>query len=171
MKEILRAADFTMVGPGSIELTPRAVRDIVLREHRHLRELLSRAFDAARRVSAGSAGADDVQTMVGTARDAYTALVAHTELEDQLLAPVLESIDAWGGVRARELRREHVLQRRGLLRALEQLELPSPSLAALAASIEDLLHEVHLDMEREEAELLRSDLLLDEMITVNTSGG
>ena len=112
-----------------------------------------------------------MQAMRGAARAVYTALAAHTELEDRLLAPVLETIDAWGGARASQLRREHALQRIGLDRALVALEEPNQTAQALAASIEDLLCEVQRDMGREEAELLGSGLLTEDVVATNTNGG
>lgn len=171
MRPFIRVADSAAAGRESIELSPGLVRELVLREHMHLRPLLAEALETARRVSAGCTSARHVRARHDASRTAYTALVEHTELEDRLLAPVLETIDAWGPVRARDLRREHALQRNALKRALQVLEQPKASAAGLAASIEDLLNDLQLDMEREEAELLRSDLLLDEMITMNTSGG
>jgi hypothetical protein len=74
-------------------------------------------------------------------------------------------------VRSDDLRREHVLQRQALHRALVVLEEPGQSPAALAAAIEDVLSEVLRDMQREEAELLNSDLLSEDVLAVNTNGG
>jgi Hemerythrin HHE cation binding domain len=171
MKQFIRVVGSAAAGRDSIDLSPGAVRELVLREHMHLRRLLGEAFASARQVSAGCLRAADVRAMRDAARAAYTALVEHTELEDRLLAPVLETIDAWGRVRANDLRREHALQRNALARALLILEQPNASAAGLAATIEDLLEEVRADMEREESELLRSELPMDEMITVHTCGG
>jgi acetoin utilization protein AcuB len=157
--------------PDQERLTPREVRELVLSEHVHIRQLLARALELAQRVAGGEGREDDVRMMRAAAQSAYTALVAHTELEDRLLAPVLETVDAWGHVRSDDLRREHVLQRQALHRALVVLEEPGQSPAALAAAIEDVLSEVLRDMQREEAELLNSDLLSEDVLAVNTNGG
>jgi CBS domain-containing protein len=165
--------------PDQERLGPREVRELVLSEHVHLRQLLVRALELARQVAEGDEGEegagagreDGVRAMRGAAQSAYTALVAHTELEDRLLAPLLETIDAWGQVRSSDLRREHAQQRLALDRALVFLEEPAQSPVALAAAIEDVLSEVLRDMQREEAELLESDLLSEDVLAVNTSGG
>lgn len=157
--------------PDQERLAPREVRELVLSEHVHIRQLLARALELAGRVGGGEGREDDVRAMRAVAQSAYTALVAHTELEDRLLAPVLETVDAWGQVRSDDLRREHALQRQALHRALVVLEEPAQSPAALAAAIEDVLSEVLRDMHREEADLLESDLLSEEVLAVNTNGG
>lgn len=157
--------------PDQERLAPHEVRELVLSEHVHIRQLLVRALELARQVAEGDGREDRVRAMRGAAQSAYTALVAHTELEDRLLAPVLETIDAWGQVRSSDLRREHALQRLALDRALVFLEEPAQSPAALAAAIEDVLSEVLRDMQREEVELLKSDLLSEDVVAVNTNGG
>jgi acetoin utilization protein AcuB len=157
--------------PGEEQLAPGEVRDLILSEHVHIRSLLARALEAVQPVAGGQAGDGEARAMRDAAHSVYTALIAHTELEDRVLGPVLETIDAWGPARASHLRREHALQRMALDRALVALEEPAPCVAALAASIEDILHDIQRDMEHEEVELLKSDLLEEEMVAANTSGG
>lgn len=157
--------------PHHEALSPGDVREIVLHEHLHIRQLLRIAHEAAQRVASGEGDEDEVRAMRSAARSAYSALVAHTELEDRLLAPVLENIDAWGPVRADSLRREHEQQRAGLERALAILDEGGSGLALLAASIEDMLVEVQRDMEVEEQDLIKSDLLTDSIVGTSVEDG
>jgi acetoin utilization protein AcuB len=158
--------------PDHNALRPGQVRELILLEHQHLRQLLRRTVSAARTVIEGGTSEADVDAMRAMARSALTALVSHTELEDRILAPVLETIDAWGHVRAKSLRQEHVAQRLSLQRALQAVSEEAPaSSAMLAASVEDVLLDIFRDMEREEAEVLTSDLLSDDITRPSADAG
>lgn len=149
--------------PGQTDLRPSQTRALILTEHAHLRELIHGAIEGARAVLADASTNEGIERMRESARAAFTALVAHTELEDHTLAPVLETIDAWGKVRANELRREHTVQRLALSRALSALAEEEPCAAVLAASIEDVLLDVLKDMEAEEREMLSEELMSDDI--------
>jgi acetoin utilization protein AcuB len=157
--------------PHHEALSPGEVREIVLHEHLHIRQLLRIAHETAQRVASGEGDEYEVTAMRSAARSAYSALVAHTELEDRLLAPVLEHIDAWGPVRAESLRREHEQQRAGLERALAILDGTGSGMELVAASIEDMLAEVQRDMEAEEQDLIKSDLLTDSIVGKSVEDG
>jgi acetoin utilization protein AcuB len=157
--------------PSEDQLSPSQVRELIVAEHLHLRQLLDLALARVRHVLNGAASEDDAASMRESARAAFTALVAHPELEDRRLAPVLETIDAWGKGRASHLRREHVVQRMALERALESLEQAERCTAMEAASVEDILQDILRDMEREEAEILTSDLLSDDITQPSAEGG
>lgn len=156
--------------PSQDQLTPSQVRALVLTEHEHLRQLSAQALDCARIVLRGEVADEAAARLREAARSAYTALVVHTELEDRELAPVLETLDAWGPARASVLRREHVLQRLALDRALAALETTRGNVL-LAASVEDVLLDILRDMDREEAEVLTLDLLCDDVIQPLAFGG
>jgi CBS domain-containing protein len=155
--------------PNQAQLTPSQVRELVLAEHEHLRQLLAQALDCARSVLRDDISDEAAARLREAARSAYTALVIHTELEDRELAPVLETIDAWGRTRASVLRREHVLQRLALDRALAALDTTRGNVL-LAASVENVLLEIVHDMDREEAEVLTHELLCDDIIQSCVSG-
>jgi hypothetical protein len=158
--------------PNQDLLGPGQVRELIMLEHVHLRQLLHRTLAAARSVLDGSVSDEEVEAMRALARAALTALVSHTELEDRILAPVLETIDAWGQVRATNLRQEHVAQRLALQRALQAVSEAGPaSTALLAASIEDVLLDILRDMEREEDDVLSRELLSDEITQPCTDAG
>jgi CBS domain-containing protein len=149
--------------PDQDQLSPSQVRELILAEHQHLRHLLAQALECARRVLNGEISNEETARVREAARSAYTALVAHTELEDRELVPILETIDAWGRARAGVLRREHVIQRLALERALINLEATQGN-ALLAASVEDVLLDILHDMDREEAEVLTLELLGDDIV-------
>jgi acetoin utilization protein AcuB len=151
---------------------PSQVRELLVLEHVHLRQLLARALTAVRGVLDGSVAPDGFESMRGMARAALTALVSHTELEDRILAPVLETIDAWGPVRAKNLRQEHVAQRTSLQRALQEVaEVGPASMAVLAAGLEDVLLDILKDMDREEQDVLDRELLSDEITQTSADAG
>jgi CBS domain-containing protein len=157
--------------PDQEQLSALEIRELVLSEHLHLRQLIAHALDNARNVCAGETHEQDIRAMRNAARSVCTALIAHTELEDRLLAPLLETIDAWGPVRASQLRREHARQRLGLDRALLILEDETQAVLAQAASIEDLLRQIQEDIAQEETELLGSDVLKEELVAASAEGG
>lgn len=155
---------------GQDQLSPALVRELILAEHQHLRELLAHTLACAQVVLKGEVSSDATLRLREAARSAYVALLAHTELEDRALAPVLETIDAWGRARASALHREHALQRLALDRALAGLEEPTCN-ALLAASIEEVLLDILHDMDREEAEVLTLELLGDGVMQPAANSG
>ena len=140
---------------------PARVRVAILSEHVKLRRLLRGVEREAHKLMASATPreAERVATFEA-AQLLCSAMTAHIDLESRVLAPALETLDAWGKVRADRLRREHEDQRLILrsylaaLQALGQVE-PGQLLADVAQRLVDTLRK---DMEIEEQTLLAPEL-------------
>jgi iron-sulfur cluster repair protein YtfE (RIC family) len=93
----------------------------------------------------------------------YRDLREHIDFEDDLLAPVLRELDAWGGVRADQLTQHHREQRQQLRILAERS--PSEPPQGLANLLEVLIDDLRTDMAYEEREVLSADLLHDDLVT------
>jgi iron-sulfur cluster repair protein YtfE (RIC family) len=146
---------------GDSGLSCEAVRKRILTEHERLRETMARVIAAER------------YARLAPAANALLDLLAeHLAHEDDLLAPMLRTIDAWGEERERRLREEHAEQRAEIERlrgALAQLLLPEEE-KALAASIRQFVDRLRGDMAIEERDVLSAELLRDDSITVEFGG-
>jgi hemerythrin-like domain-containing protein len=154
--------------PDAIEpsIDPSKVRDIILIEHANIRRLLQQVEQAARRVLGLAAPQPgDLHDVHRLACRLCAAMEGHVELENQLLAPALELLDAWGKVRADRLRAEHAeqtLMLRDYLSALNGLSGSGRTGPALASIAQQLVDYLRRDMQAEEQCLLRPDLLCDD---------
>jgi hypothetical protein len=97
-------------------------------------------------------------------------LTAHTRLEDDVLAPTLREIDAWGPVRANMLLEHHDQQRKDLERLLQlYAHLRDPG--DIANITLELIADIRADMRHEEQSLLSPTLLRDDVIAVAMEAG
>lgn len=160
-------------GPETDNLPPSQVCELMRTEHTNIRMLLDRTDDQAREVLAtdGSAKQADVDREVHALRDAarqlYTSLSAHIELENRILAPALKQTDAWGPLRADGLLSCHAEQKLALEGALMELDDLTQPPKALAAHVELLIQGIREDLENEENTLLCPELLRDDPIIEN----
>ncbi len=144
---------------------PSSVRAAVLKEHADIRSLLGRVEETARRLALSAA--PDEAGRASTYEAAHLlcrVMVAHIELEDRVLAPALERIDAWGAARAERLRAEHADQLRvvrSYLAALDHLAASAPSGPVLAEVARQLVETIRKDMEVEEQTVLSPELWRD----------
>jgi hemerythrin-like domain-containing protein len=148
-------------------IEPSQARARILTEHAELRSMLDRLDRWTRHA------VDDAQALGplrGGARELYYKLTAHLLLEDQVLAPRLREIPGWGTVLAERLAEEHRRQRERLEHALAMLDDESSSRALLIATVRSIARDLRLDMETEEKELLRPDLLQDTLIADGEAG-
>lgn len=148
-------------------MNPSQVRKLVLQEHTVLRgrlHTLESAVDALR-VGRAKAG-----TVASIARSLLESIVAHTQLEDALLAPALREIDAWGTVRA-DLLLDHHAQQRAQLRALVESYRREEDCDRLARITLDWVRDVRIDMLHEETDVLNAALLKDDPIAVGMESG
>lgn len=97
-------------------------------------------------------------------------LSAHLALEDQILAPTLQTIDAWGPEREKRLAEDHGAQREWIRECRRQLEANAGDAAELATQALVMIGRIEEDMKDEEAEALGPHLLSDEVIQVDFSG-
>jgi len=139
-------------------LSCEAVRKRILTEHERLREAMARVIAAERHAK------------LALAANALLDLLAeHLAHEDDLLAPVLRTIDAWGEERERRLREEHAEQRAEIERLRVALARPEAE-KALAAAIRQFVDRLRGDMAIEERDVLSAELLHDDSITVEFGG-
>lgn len=145
-----------------------AVRGRILEEHRQLRhrlDLLERMVD----------GLQEDPRRCGSvnraARDVLRLLIAHTQLEDSILVPVLQTLDAWGEVRADQLLSHHVQQRAELQALIQSYARPSGDLEELAVRTLAWIADVRSDMASEECGILSQEHLDDERIAIDGEAG
>jgi iron-sulfur cluster repair protein YtfE (RIC family) len=141
---------------------PDVVRDQVLAQHalaQHalLRDAIAKvAYEAARVASAESPALSDLRRAFDAlARD----LRAHLVYEDGALAPILRATDAWGVIRATHLRDDHQAQRTSLAAMGEDLVSGAKPSSQLLDEITWFLDGLARDMETEEEQYLRAEVL------------
>jgi hypothetical protein len=132
------------------------VRRRILGEHRKLRErldMLELAIDGMRDAPAGRASVNRA------ARDLLRKLIAHTMLEDAILAPVLRTVDAWGSVRERSMLQHHVEQRDTLAALVESYSHNDEDIEETALRTLSWISDVRADMDHEERTVLSDELI------------
>lgn len=161
--------------PAPAERSPSEIRRLILTEHANIRRLLRRVERAARKIiHLPLAEERDLAIAQQSALTLCTVMESHFELENQLLAPALEALDAWGQVRAERLRSEHRQQvelLHGFLRTLERVAQSATPAPVLASLVQELVDTIRADMQAEEQTLLRADLLCDDPTAVVVEAG
>ncbi len=168
--DALRALAETLerFGPEPEPMPPSQVCEMMRAEHVNIRQLLERAEDQAQGILGGRDQGDrEVGALRDIARQLYTSLAAHIELENRMLVPALKQTDAWGPMRADGLIACHEEQKRALAGALMELDDLSQPPKALAAHVDELIATIRTDLENEETNLLDSELLRDDPIIEN----
>ncbi len=148
-------------------MNPSQVRRRILEEHVQLRRQLDALETAANALSEGRI---PLANVTETARGVLTNLVEHTQLEDAIVAPSLRDIDAWGPTRADRLIEHHMQQREQLASIVLTYE-ESAELSRVARLTLAWIEDVRLDMQHEEREMLNSNLLRDDVISVEMECG
>jgi CBS domain-containing protein len=155
--------------------SPSEVRSLILMAHVNIRRLLRRVERTARKIlTTPVPQPSDLEAAYQSAHMLCNAMAAHLDLEDHVLAPALEALDAWGKVRADKLRSEHAEQTLVLhsyLRALERVSGSRHAGSALGALVQQLVASLRTDMQTEEETLLRPDLLCDDPTAVVVEAG
>jgi hypothetical protein len=141
---------------------------MLLAQHKQLRESIVAVGEAAGNVLAcGDGELFTHHPELIRAVDAFAdELRVHLAAEEELLAPVLERIDAWGPLRLDLLRSEHSHQR-AVLHALHTDRKLGPR--EMARRARSLVADVLLDMDAEERDLLSERLLRDDPIVLDAS--
>ena len=153
-------------GMGSMR--PSEVRSRILRDHEALSERLTalQRFADEAVESNGEACARTREFACGVVEE----LADHLDVEEQLLVPMLRDMDAWGPLRADELRQHHDQQWRGLKRLRDRVSSPlqPPELAAhIALMVQLLQHE----LAQEAHELLTPEILRDDVLGIDVEDG
>lgn len=140
-------------------MNPSEVRDFIGHQHIQLRILCVEVAHACHDC------ADPRRTIAKW----IDAVEEHLHMEDVLLIPALRDCDGWGPVRAERVAEEHRLQRAQLatLRTLTKHGAPED----VARAADELIAALLADMDAEEKDLLSPDLLRDDLVVVDQSGG
>jgi iron-sulfur cluster repair protein YtfE (RIC family) len=138
----------------------------VLVQHQSIREWLTHAERIAREAGDSEAQLRELQTLI---RTFGARLEEHMVFEETLLFPVLATIDAWGELRVANLAADHIHQRAELAE-LESLA-GSTDGAAFSLRVLTLVTDLRGDMEREEREALRPEVLRDDVVVIDQSAG
>ncbi len=155
-REVDLAADFDDDSPPSSS----AVREAALVRHADVRRELSRGIAAVRAMRAGEA--DGPQRIRAAIQGIASAVRKQIRADDLELAPILETLDAWGPQRVELLESAHAEERSAVAQVLETDAKVAQRAALLETSIRAILQALRVS----EKELLDPDLL-DESTIVN----
>jgi hypothetical protein len=101
----------------------------------------------------------------------YEKLVAHIELEDRILAPVVRDIVGWGPSLHTDMMQEHARQREQLQSDISDLRTGCICEERLAKRVDGFVESLMRDMEAEERRLLlRQDLLAESSLSDGEAG-
>jgi hypothetical protein len=159
-----------MISTQSSTVSTRSstVRKRILEEHRVLRDkldVLELLVDGLREDPKRSAAVSR------TARDVLRRLIAHVQLEDAILAPLLRSIDAWGPVRESDLLAHHAEQREQLQALIRSYGGHGHDIEELALRTLSWISDARADMDHEERSVLSRELLDDSMVAIDGEAG
>jgi hypothetical protein len=146
---------------------PSAVRRLLLGQHQDLRQILLEADRLARIVQQGNPS--QIAPLRATALAVASNLSAHIHDEETWAVPYLREADAWGPVRARQMREEHEAQRAAIA-ALLRLEERGDG-AELANGMRALVANILDDMRREDRDLLGEAILRDDVVSIDQADG
>jgi iron-sulfur cluster repair protein YtfE (RIC family) len=135
----------------------------VLADHDWLRIKLSMLETCATAVKHGQTAR--AKPLRDRMEDFCRALLMHLATEDDILAPLLGGLDAWGEVRVERMEGDHQAQRAEIAR-LCRVAATTGDPAALAGSILTFARALRADMAHEERVELSEDLLRDDTVSV-----
>jgi len=149
-----------------MELSPKEVRELVLADHAALRVRL----DLVKRAVTGAQEDGDPRQLRELLPSLLDHLSAHLDLEDQILAPTLKTIDAWGPERAERLDGEHRDQRAWIAGCRGELVKNEGDVSKLLDQAAEMIDRIEDDMDQEEKSVLDPRLLTDEIIQIDFGG-
>lgn len=149
------------------ELLPSEVRKRILAEHDKLRGLMAEVRETSARARQNGTGH---QEFADASQALLTAVAKHLDLEDEILVPTLETIDAWGPERAKRLATEHENQRQILTQVSEQLARGEHAPDETIERMETFVDRLEKDMALEEKTSLDEELLREFPIRVDFGG-
>lgn len=153
--------------PAGERLSAEAARARILEQHRNLRTMFETGIDYMRLALRGTGHSlDDLAALLARTNQAFQR---HLADEEALILPILNDDVPVGPWRAEALLQEHQRQR-AELNTLARIEQPC-SMDALAIRYGALVGELLRDMEREEQELITSDVLRDDGVVIDQTCG
>jgi hypothetical protein len=146
-------------------MTPSEIRAELLGQHAKIRAMMDELRELSRRARAGEPVVDLLQA--GVTRLA-AAIVEHNLREEELLRPIIPTVDAWGAVRAEIMDESHIREHQELWDAVAGLAHTPSEFAG--AGVEELFQRVLEHMEHEEKALLSEDVLHEGTVIVEPGG-
>lgn len=144
---------------------PSRMAAILLAQHHELRELLDAAVGLAR--ASPAPGAPMLQEVVARLQ---AELERHNRLEDRLLEPLLRAADAWGAERIDQMVGHHHAEHAALEHQL-RLSISLVDADAAMAAMDELAAALRRHMDLEEREFLNANVLRDDVVALDASGG
>lgn len=147
-------------------MTNTELRLKLLAQHEELRDLVTmvrRAADAAR---AGRVEAAELRVLL---QNLAREVMSHNQFEERELHKVLPDIDAWGKLRDGRVAEHHSAEHEAIVAGLDATR-HQPELADLAAQALRATDALMAHLEREERDLLATEVLRDDLITSGVGG-
>ncbi|GIL18870.1 MAG: hypothetical protein BroJett040_26210 [Oligoflexia bacterium] len=143
------------------ELKPSAIRKTILEDHAQLRTMLKNIETHLQSKKS--------DLLIKATQEMVDFFLKHIEREESILAPVLQEIDSWGGVRVDRMKQEHAHQRQEI--QLLVSELKQGKMMQIIPRVEKFMSDLYEDMDSEEKECLSPDLLKDDLVTIGNYSG
>ena len=142
-------------------MTPSQIRLELLDQHAQIRAIMDQIRDLAVRARLGEPVGDALRAGVTLLADAF---VEHNAREEELLRPIIPTVDAWGAARAEIMDETHVHEHDVLREAV--IGIPRTPHEFAGAGVEELLERMLEHMACEERALLAEDVLRDDTVVV-----
>ena len=147
-------------------MKPSEIRGELLQQHAQIRVMMDVTLTIAKGTRVGAPDGGDLQGCLVRLADAVRT---HNLREEALLRDLIPSVDAWGPARAAIMIAEHMKEHERLHAAL--LGVPCTPVEFAAAGIVALVELIREHLDREEAAFLGEDVLRDDLVVANQSGG
>ena len=144
---------------------PSEIRHALLEEHARIRRFLDELEELAQRQASGEELGRRIPALAG---QLARVVEAHNGAEEQVLEPLLRTVDAWGPLRIDDMLVEHIREHAGIVTALELIARAGVD-AEVARTIPGLAGNMRAHMANEERTFLARELLRDDVITVQSS--
>lgn len=148
-------------------MTPMDIHRLIASEHRDIHAKLDDVSQLAKTLL--SAGPSEFTRFLRRASTLFSDLKSQIGLEAKVLLPALRGADAWGNVRADQLIKQ-LRERRRELRDLRK-SAGKREQATLGAEVDRFIDARRIGMAREERDSLHSNVLRDDVIGIDVSGG
>jgi hypothetical protein len=156
----------TLHGTRTQAPTLTGIREELLGQHASLRRLAAEVQEVANRPPGASASRELARLLRALAE----AVDAHNTREEELLADVVPTLDAWGDVRAARMDEHHRDEHRRLRDAV-RAAAGIPDFRAAARAVLPVIEELLEHMRAEESVLLNPDVLRDDLVVIDQSDG
>jgi hypothetical protein len=147
-------------------MKPSEIRAELLAQHHELRRIIAATRTKAKEARAGRTAIPELQASL---TELSEAMSAHNLREEGLLRDVIVSVDAWGPARAAIMSEEHIHEHARLRDALGAIRSTPTEIAGIG--VVALIDWILEHMDREESVLLAEDVLRDDEVVPNQSGG